>query len=206
MLEWGAAFGGGPDAKLVRVEFLGNRPALTGDYNRNNTVDGADYVVWRKTIGSITNLLADGNGDRRIDARDYDVWRANFGATLPSPGAGSGAAAAALGTSSIDIGETAGPAEGRNDSANLPGASIAAVETSSSPSKSSRSAPARSKRSDVGAYGDDHLLLLASDRVGRSRRRDSFEPLAIRNTENRSYDTQSEGLIDEFRALAFELL
>ena len=48
VLEWGAEFGGGPDAKLVRVEFLGNRPNVTGDYNRNNTVDAADYVVWRK--------------------------------------------------------------------------------------------------------------------------------------------------------------
>jgi len=41
-----------------------------GDYNANGTVDAADYVVWRKTGGSLN---------------DYNLWRSNFGA----PGGGS---------------------------------------------------------------------------------------------------------------------
>jgi hypothetical protein len=52
---------------------------LLGDYNRNGVVDLADYVVWRKTLGSVTNLNADGNGNGSIDVGDYTVWRANFG-------------------------------------------------------------------------------------------------------------------------------
>ena len=80
VLEWGTGFGGDPDAKLVRVEFLGNRPAVTGDYNFDNTVDAADYVVWRKTVGSTTDLSADGNGDRLIDCArprslESEFWR-----------------------------------------------------------------------------------------------------------------------------------
>jgi hypothetical protein len=39
---------------------------IDGDYNGNGIVDAADYVVWRKTIGSQTA---------------YDTWRANFGST-----------------------------------------------------------------------------------------------------------------------------
>lgn len=61
-------------------------PALTGDYNHNNVVDAADYIVWRKTLGT-SNLAADGNQNGQIDAGDYDVWRARFGQTAVS-GAG----------------------------------------------------------------------------------------------------------------------
>jgi hypothetical protein len=42
---------------------------LPGDYNQNGTVDAADYVVWRKGLGTVYNQ------------NDYNVWRANFGAT-----------------------------------------------------------------------------------------------------------------------------
>ena len=95
VLEWGSGFGGGnADAKLVRVEFLGNLPTLSGDYNQDNVVDAADYVVWRNTVDSTTDFRADGNGDGVIDAGDYDIWRANFGATLASPGTASAMAAA----------------------------------------------------------------------------------------------------------------
>jgi hypothetical protein len=52
---------------------------LAGDYNDNGTVDAADFVVWRKTIGSFTDLAADGNGDSIVDGEDYNIWRSNFG-------------------------------------------------------------------------------------------------------------------------------
>lgn len=60
---------------------------LAGDFNSDGTVDAADFVVWRKGLGT---TYAQG---------DYDVWRANFGraagsgqsiqgdlATVPEPG------------------------------------------------------------------------------------------------------------------------
>jgi hypothetical protein len=49
-----------------------NLAALIGDYNRDGYVDGADFVVWRKT--GI-------NGQQ-----GYDDWRANFGASAPGFG------------------------------------------------------------------------------------------------------------------------
>jgi len=56
-------------------------PRLPGDYNRDGTVDGADYVVWRRAMAGDVNLAADGSQNGVIDQADYNVWRANFGAT-----------------------------------------------------------------------------------------------------------------------------
>ncbi|MEX0611557.1 MAG: alkaline phosphatase family protein [Pirellulales bacterium] len=55
------------------------RVSLHGDYNLDGAVDTADYVVWRKTEGSTTDLRADGNGDGQVDKADHDVWKANLG-------------------------------------------------------------------------------------------------------------------------------
>jgi hypothetical protein len=79
--------------------------AVAGDYNRNGETDAADYVLWRKTLGSTG---PDGNpaadfGDMRangaltngytqtIEQADYDFWQANFGRSVAA-GSGSGAA------------------------------------------------------------------------------------------------------------------
>jgi hypothetical protein len=64
---------------------IGAAPALMGDYNGNNVIDAADYVVWRETFNEMgMNLAADGNGNGQVDVDDYDVWRANFGRTAAS--------------------------------------------------------------------------------------------------------------------------
>jgi hypothetical protein len=79
-------------------------PPFTGDYNRNGTVDAADYVLWRKTVRrSGFGLAADGDHNLFVDTADYDLWKAQFGLTtnmasaaqsslvltnLPEPGAG----------------------------------------------------------------------------------------------------------------------
>ena len=47
---------------------------LKGDFNGNGVVDGADYVVWRKTSGS---------------PAQYSVWRSHFGITASGSGSGS---------------------------------------------------------------------------------------------------------------------
>jgi Domain of unknown function (DUF1929) len=56
-------------------------PGLAGDFNDDGSVDAADYVVWRKGMGS------------EYSQDDYIDWRANFGAT-----AGNGAATEAAST------------------------------------------------------------------------------------------------------------
>jgi hypothetical protein len=89
VLEWGddnGPFqGNNPDAKLVRVEFIGNLPNLIGDYNRNNVVDAADFTLWRNTLGQASAnpfAGADGSGNGAIGPEDYDIWKSHFGETL----------------------------------------------------------------------------------------------------------------------------
>jgi hypothetical protein len=63
-------------------------PAALGDYNKDDVVNAADHVVWRKMFDSGTAAYspADGDGDGTIDQDDYDVWRVHFGETLPPSG------------------------------------------------------------------------------------------------------------------------
>lgn len=72
-----------PNADL-EVDFddvrLDVRPVFDGDYNFDGTVDSADYTVWRRSLGSSTNLSADGDDSGLIDEADFLVWRSNYGA------------------------------------------------------------------------------------------------------------------------------
>jgi bacillolysin len=69
---------------LRSVEMHLSRAGLRGDYNGDGTVDGADYVVWRKGFGTYYTVGA------------FEDWRNNFGApsgsgsaqaTVPEPSA-----------------------------------------------------------------------------------------------------------------------
>ena len=66
---------------------------LTGDFNNNGVVDAADYIIWRDTVGSTTDLRADANLNGVVDAADFDLWRSNFGTTGPASGTAMGIAA-----------------------------------------------------------------------------------------------------------------
>jgi hypothetical protein len=51
------------------------KPVISGDINANGTVDSADYILWRKGLGTTYTQA------------DYDVWRTHFGQTS-GPGSG----------------------------------------------------------------------------------------------------------------------
>lgn len=56
--------------------------AIDGDYDLDGAVTTADYIVWRRALGSTgPGLAADGNGDHQVNLLDYETWRANFGVT-----------------------------------------------------------------------------------------------------------------------------
>ena len=63
-----------------------------GDYNNNGIVDAADYVLWRKNVGTTTALPNDLIGGT-IGTAQYNQWRTNFGQTAPGAGSSSGAIA-----------------------------------------------------------------------------------------------------------------
>ncbi len=59
-------------------------PALMGDYNRDGSVNAADYTVWRDNLGKEHQFPysgADGNGDGAVAPGDFQTWRENFGST-----------------------------------------------------------------------------------------------------------------------------
>jgi enterochelin esterase family protein len=70
------------------ITLIGLPAHLAGDYNRDGLVESADYLVWRKTLGSevLLGVGADGNGNGYIDPEDYLIWQNNFGSsTEPEP-------------------------------------------------------------------------------------------------------------------------
>jgi hypothetical protein len=58
-----------------------------GDFNNDGIVDTADYVTWRKTNGTNTQLPNDPN-PLPIDADQYNTWRTHFGSTNAGSGTG----------------------------------------------------------------------------------------------------------------------
>jgi autotransporter-associated beta strand protein len=70
-------------------------PTLPGDYNDDGQVDAADYVVWRKYLG--TDFPLAGNGNQQgtsagvVDDADYLWWNANYGTISAPDSAGRGA-------------------------------------------------------------------------------------------------------------------
>jgi hypothetical protein len=57
---------------------FGAAVSLSADFNNSNSVDAADYVLWRNATGA----GADANGDGVTDQTDYDFWKAQFGLSL----------------------------------------------------------------------------------------------------------------------------
>jgi Cadherin domain/FG-GAP repeat len=140
---------------------------LTGDYNRNGTVDAADYVVWRKTLS--TNVPngtgADGDGDGVVDAGDHGVWRENFGRTQGEEAAAAiaqGSIAAAAAT--VD---EAAPPLARSDEGRMPALSPApaAAVTHSISSRGSSFRAALRSGFEAAATRDDALLAWETARL-----------------------------------------
>jgi hypothetical protein len=70
-----------------------NRSALlAGDYNHDDTVDAADYVLWRKTLNSTSLLAADESGNGVVDSADFGLWRENYGRSFSGGSSGIGTA------------------------------------------------------------------------------------------------------------------
>jgi hypothetical protein len=76
--NWRASFyaGGSPGTS-------GLPPALAGDFDADGDVDGNDFLLWQRGLGT-QPLVAeashgDADGDRDVDAADLGLWSGNFG-------------------------------------------------------------------------------------------------------------------------------
>ena len=62
-----------------------NATSPTGDYNRDGTVNAADYTVWYDHLDTGT-LLPNDVTPATVDQEDYVIWQANFGILTPGSG------------------------------------------------------------------------------------------------------------------------
>lgn len=99
--------GAGPTIAL-NVTILPEGPTgPAGDYNGDGAVDGADFLVWQRSLGvaaSPAGSGADGDANGIVDAGDLTVWKDHFGgnagtpvSAVPEPGAALLAAMGAIG-------------------------------------------------------------------------------------------------------------
>jgi hypothetical protein len=58
-------------------------PKWDGDFDRDSFVDGADFVLWQRTLGSTLDLSADVSHDNVVNDADLPIWSAAFGTALP---------------------------------------------------------------------------------------------------------------------------
>ena len=190
--------------------FQFNASTIAGDYNTNGVVDAADYTVWRDTLGQVVAPYAgaDGNGDGLIDADDFRVWTSHFGETLLAA-AGSGTVAPAITDPELAVGATvvSAPAESTatRSAANVDVARGLGTATLDVPFAMhvSVSHPRtwvfipNLMESD----GNDLLLLLATDRVGRSAQK-GILPISERGGDDFLADNlDSQGPVNEPLAL-----
>jgi hypothetical protein len=58
-------------------------PPMPGDFDDNHLVDGHDFLVWQRGLGTAapnaTTTHGDADGDRDVDGSDLAIWAANFG-------------------------------------------------------------------------------------------------------------------------------
>jgi hypothetical protein len=95
------------DAVAADIEYLlvnvRENPGLhMGDFNASGIVDQEDYLVWRATFGSTSDLRADANGDKTIDAADSVMWRRHQGQSVAATSAAMSEASAVSAAGDID--------------------------------------------------------------------------------------------------------
>lgn len=60
---------------------------LTGDYNGDGAIDGADFLWWQQEEAMTGGPPADGTGDGLVDGADLMIWTTSFGSGASRAGA-----------------------------------------------------------------------------------------------------------------------
>jgi endonuclease/exonuclease/phosphatase family metal-dependent hydrolase len=179
---------------------------LPGDYNLSGVVDAADYIVWRDTLGSNSDLRADGSGPSTgvpngvVDQFDYTFWRANFGAAgVPNSGSGAGASqlvAAASFAQSTAVAPSVPTSVASNQSLAVDAAVADFGFAPSATNAAAKSRPALRRTSlQFASHSVDPLLALVRS---NGRQRDGDDPLARHNRDSSAADHCDE--VDELFA------
>jgi hypothetical protein len=57
-------------------------PPLAGDYDLDDDIDGADFLLWQRQFGMTATPVgsgADGDASGNVDGGDLTVWESHFG-------------------------------------------------------------------------------------------------------------------------------
>jgi T5SS/PEP-CTERM-associated repeat protein len=63
-------------------------PPLSGDFDLDGAVDGADFLAWQRQLGSTVDPVgagADGNADGTVDGADLSLWQQGFAGDGTAP-------------------------------------------------------------------------------------------------------------------------
>jgi hypothetical protein len=77
---------------VLELDVLAPIVGVDGDYNNDNKVDAADYVLFRKFFGMTSTLPNDPDVGTTIDADQYNTWRQHFGEMAMGSALGGGTA------------------------------------------------------------------------------------------------------------------
>jgi hypothetical protein len=124
ILEWGTEFNGGSaDARLVRVDFLGQPTIVSADFDASGSVDGGDFLIWQRGLGitgGASRQDGDANLDGGVDAGDLDEWRSAFGSGAGGGTTSTAALAVTTPSSAGLVAETASTTDSLADALQLP--------------------------------------------------------------------------------------
>jgi hypothetical protein len=81
----GSVYWAGGRIEVTTIDHAPFEPALAGDYNQDGTVDAADYLRWRESVGTVDTLPNDPTGGT-IGPAQYAHWRAAFGQSIAQAG------------------------------------------------------------------------------------------------------------------------
>jgi predicted outer membrane repeat protein len=80
-------------AAVIDIGAVEQQPTpLFADYNADQSVNAADYSIWRNTLGSTTDHRADGDRNGVVNRDDFLYWKSHYGETAPMPATGSSVA------------------------------------------------------------------------------------------------------------------
>jgi hypothetical protein len=161
--------GGQADIGSFEVQNV-NEPDVRGDYNRNGIVDAADYVVWRKTLGSnvAPSTGADDDNDGLVELHEYGIWRNFFGSPSESSQFSIGTVAVQLSAADASVESATFLPTGFQPNGN--GDSWSDAKKSIQPAGASLITPSASQTPSP-------LLAVLADRVFESLASDGFTPL-----------------------------
>jgi hypothetical protein len=80
---------GGTIARPPTFDLVPAAPAEDADFNNDNVVDGADFLIWQRGFGAAgANQNGDADGNGQVNAADLAIWKAKFGSASASAAVG----------------------------------------------------------------------------------------------------------------------